>query len=230
MAEETRKPSPPYVAYTTFKNTIRSFEHIGNIPEQIDTSLLKSMSGSSQSQFMLALRFFGLIDAQGKSSTTLKELATSDDAHWKPVMQDLLSKHYPEQMPLLHRGSPQQLKESFGDIGGIVVPAARFLIAAAKDAGVPVSPHVDKVTAGPVKPRKAKEATKPENGPNGDGTPPPAAPNAGQASPPPSVPTTSFREKVLAKMPEFDPTWDAEAQKNWLAVLDRLMGMQDAQQ
>jgi hypothetical protein len=142
MAEQTKSLTPPYLAYTTFKNTLRSLGKSGAVPDRIDGSLFTSISGSARLQFLGALKYLNLIDGEKSPLPPLKSLALASDVEWPQSLAALLTKHYPAQIKLLATGTPQQVKESFGnDHPSIITPAVRFLVAAAKDAGVPVADH-----------------------------------------------------------------------------------------
>jgi len=219
MADEGKRQSPAYVAYPTFKNTIRGFAAGGHpVPSTIDSSVLTNMSGSSQNQFLVAMRFFGLIDEANKPSNTLLKMAAADENGWNAEMKALVLKHYPAQVGHLTTGTPKTLRESFGEIGGIVKPAVRFLLAACKDTGIPVSPHIlkDKSSLGTPKRRKLKqeETSATANG-SAAATPP--------SSPPPADDPQSFKMALLAKFPSFDPNWGEQQQKAWFDAYAKLL-------
>lgn len=214
MAEEKKALSPAYVSYATLKNTLaRLGEH--ELPPVIDNSLLGSMGGSTQAQFLGALRFLDLIDDKFRPSSLLKRLAAADENTWKALMVDLLAAKYPKQLAALKDGTPNSFKDSFESDASIVTPAARFLLMAAKDAGLPVSPHIVKVGIS-----SGRTSSKRKAGNNGSGggaatITPPTHPN----------PATSFRDKLLEKFPPFDPEWGEEQQKAWFTAYERLLSL-----
>src|SRR5688572_11426146 len=77
-AEGVKKPIPPYVAYKTFINFVNGLKAAG-IPNRIDKSIIR-LSGAAQSQLIYALRFFGLIEADGKPKEPLTRLVNSEGA------------------------------------------------------------------------------------------------------------------------------------------------------
>src|ERR1035437_4228980 len=106
-SDKPKTISPPYVAYLTFKQTIRGLNRDGHIPDQIDSSILPTMSGSARQQFVNALKFFSLIDDKNVVSATLKNLAQAqDDDKWKPLLQGVINHHYQPQMKALTGGTP----------------------------------------------------------------------------------------------------------------------------
>lgn len=215
---ENKMRTPPYVSYTTFKNNLRALAASGVVPSRIDLSLLESLSGSSKAQFMSALRFFELISADGAPSPVFKLLAIGTEPEWKSSMAELLKRFYPAQNAILASGTPRQLQESFGDIGGIAKPASRFFILASKDAGIAVGPHLAKgkgASSGQARKvrRKFSDTASAING---------AAP---ESQPAPEKTDESFEKMLLGKFPQFDPSWDAERQKAWFAAYQTLLGM-----
>jgi hypothetical protein len=156
MAEDQKKRTPAYVPYKTFRNSIQGLDHV---PDAIDYSLYKAMNGSTRQFLFGALKFFDLIDGKGAPSNRFRELAAADDAAWKKIMGDLIRAHYSEQqLAALKSGTIATLKNSFGtEIGpSIVSPACRFLISAATEAGIEVSPTVAKGSVGNATPRKKR--------------------------------------------------------------------------
>lgn len=168
MSAETRanreaRRTPAYVAYKTFKNVLSSLDHV---PQTIDYSVFPSMNGSTRSYLFGAFKYLELINDEGVPSDAFRELAlaSSEDA-WKKVMRELIERHYADQLDALQHGTPTTLKKSIGDNIGpsVVAPACRFLIAAATDAGIQVSPSISRGTIGnsgsPRKRRNRKETT-----------------------------------------------------------------------
>lgn len=212
MPEDAKGPSPAYVSYGTFKNTIRQLGQHGHLPTRIDASVLKQMSGSARTQFLTAMKFFHLVDKDGTPSPVLKGLAQADDAGWKSMMKPLIERAYPEQTKVFPTGTAKMLEESFGDIGTIRTPAVRFLLAAAKDAEILVNPHILK-GAGTRAPRKKRTVEANSNG----GT---------MFDPPPVVqqqPPKSIADALLEKFPTFDPSWPEPQQAAWFTAYGKLL-------
>jgi hypothetical protein len=216
---DSKPQTPPYVSYATFKNNLRSIATGGVVPSRIDPSLLGTLSGSSKAQFMAALRFFELIGRDGVPSAAFKRLAISTEQEWKSTMSELLGLHCPDQVAILASGTPRQLQESFGEIGGIAKPAARFFILAAKDAGIAVGPHLAKGRGqSGDQPRRAvrrKPSDAVSYANSADHTLPPAPELAGE----------SYEKMLLRKFPQFDPSWDPERQKSWFTAYQTLLEM-----
>lgn len=201
MAEDNKPASPAYVSYSSFKNSIRGFVHDGEIPSHIDPSILGSLSGSVRAQFLSALRFFKLIDGEGRPSADLKALALASEPEWKKIVARLLQSHYKGQLEALRTGTPATLKTSFGSDQAIVIPAARFLIAAALDSDIPVSPTIKK--AGIPAPKRKRRSHDDDA-------------EVGEVSTDRVVEAPqSITQALIGKFPDFDPGWPAEQQKAW---------------
>jgi hypothetical protein len=215
MADD-RKVSPAYVSFQTFKTTVRAMAHDGEPPARVDSTVLPNMSGSTRAQFMGALRFLGLIDAQDKPSGYMRALCGGDDNEWKAALAEVLTEKYPEQLGALKSGTAGTFKESFGEIpASLVVPSARFLLSAARDSGLPVSKHITEI-AGP-KPNRSKPPTTVDKG----GKPQSEVESkmTGGAGAP------AILDKLLGKFPEFDPAWEESTQTAWFATFEKLMAM-----
>jgi hypothetical protein len=201
--------SPAYIAYSTFKNKIRGLAPNGKLPSRIDRSALAEMSGAGQSQFLGALRFFDLIDGEGNHDERLKKLATANEEEWNQYLEKLIAEKYADHLEALAHGTPQQLKESFGNIGAsIYKPAKRFLVTAADAVGIEVS-HLHK-----------KKSS------NGNSTASRKTPL--QRKPSPRTKNTEALAEspttiLLRKFPEFNAQWDEKRQQSWFDAYQNLL-------
>jgi hypothetical protein len=215
MNESPKAPTVPYVGYETFKNSVRGLGK-AHLPDRIDNSVFPTMSNSARAQLIGAMKYLGLIDDKGIPAKELRDLATADDAGWKSNLKSILTTYYPSQLKTLETGTVQTFKDSFGPIGGIAIPAARFLLTAARDAGLKVSAHIKKISGGERKKKKPEE-------PSGSGAAP-AAP-AGNNGTPPRVTGDAFTDALLSKFPAFDTTWTEAQQERWFKAYEQLLNM-----
>lgn len=167
MANETRKTeAPPYIAFSTFFSYIKGLEKAG-IPDRIDKSLLRNMSGGNQSALLSSLRWFGLIDSDGAHGASLEALVRAGEGAGT-VLREMLPKAYKfmadGSIPL-DRATGAQVEEKFkayGLTGSTVAKAMAFFIAACKEAAIPLSAHIKlpKVAKanGVLKAKKARQA------------------------------------------------------------------------
>ena len=210
---EKHTTSPAYVAYSTLKKTIQGLAPEGELPTHIDHSVLRSMSGSARSQFVGALRFFGLIDEQDVPAPELRTLAVSNDQEWKSTLKPILEKKYTQaQFEALKSGTPKSLRASFEGVSpSLVDPATRFLIKAAEEVGISVGAHIKKnasTSSSASRSTARRTARRPSS----------AKPR--KAS---SAPTGSTTDALLEKFPAFDPKWDADQQKSWFDAYQKLI-------
>lgn len=150
MAEENGKQTPPYIPYATFDNFLNSLAE--GVPDKIDSSLMRSLSGSTRSGLMVALRFLKLVDEEDNTFAALEKLAKAKDANRGPILRDLMEKSYSflqqdaeEGYLDLTRATPAQLAEAIGEegaSGGTRDKAVNFFLKAAEVAGIPISPHI----------------------------------------------------------------------------------------
>jgi len=219
MSDQPKNHTPAYVSYSTFKNAIRDLALDGTVPSQVDHSVLRSMGGSNRKLFLAALRFFDLVDDEsGAPSEQLRKLATADESEWRDYMQVLLQEKYGPLVEHLPEGTPNSLRDRFKDhfdgIGQTLVePSIRFLLAAARDIGLPVSGHLKQRkprTRGGAKQRTTKS---------------PKSVNVPREPEPTPRRTLTFQDALLEKFPEFDPEWPDAHKTAWFEAFGKLMEM-----
>src|SRR5690349_9532280 len=84
---------PPYIAASTFLSTVESWRAVR--PSRIDRTVLAKVAGSVQTWLIAALRYFDLIDNEGRPTAKLDELATATDAARQKLIADMLKAGYP---------------------------------------------------------------------------------------------------------------------------------------
>jgi Family of unknown function (DUF5343) len=212
-ARGAKKPIPPYVAYKTFINFVNGLKQ--GIPARIDKSVMR-LSGAAQSQLIYALRFFDLIEADGKPKESLTRLVNSEGAERKKLLKEMTVRAYSFVFNSdldLNAATSKQVEELFGE-HGVQGETARKAISLfllfTKETEIKLSPHlkVPRTRRGGTR-RRAGSGQNDQNG-NDDSTP--------------SVETKlSWEQMLLAKFPSFDPNWPEETQKRWFDAFDKLM-------
>jgi hypothetical protein len=88
MAQAKNKPSdtPPYISYSTFKNTLEQLRESKKLPTQIDAAVLKTLSGTSRTWLLSALRYFGLIGVDNRPTEKLEELHKATGEEQKKIL------------------------------------------------------------------------------------------------------------------------------------------------
>lgn len=145
-AKDKQAPAP-YISWKTFVAFLANMK--GKLTEQIDTSVLRSMSGTARSQLLSALRFLNLIAPDGTVKDSLKELSEAyDTPEWKAVLAAFLKRAYGGVIGDLNvaAATPAMLRERFKARGGVegttIDNAIRFYISGLKEADIPFSPHL----------------------------------------------------------------------------------------
>jgi hypothetical protein len=93
MESEKKQPTPPYVAYKTFKNFVDKFKQ--GVPGRIDRDLMGSMSGAAQSQVTTALKYLGFISDNHLPLDSMKRFVASEGEDRKLALEAILHKAYP---------------------------------------------------------------------------------------------------------------------------------------
>jgi hypothetical protein len=144
MDTQEKRTAPPYLSFATFNTFIDGLAV--HMPTRIDKSLMKSMSGASQSALIAALDYFGLRDGE-KPSDALVTLASSVGPQRAATWKRLITEKYPFLFAdgfELKRATQGELDEKFraeGVTGETIRKCVAFFMAAAQVAGIDVSPH-----------------------------------------------------------------------------------------
>lgn len=222
VKEIGRKRLPPYVSYRTFQNFIEGLQQ--GIPARIDRSYWSDrLSGSTGIQLMSALRFLGLIDANGTPANQLKLLATAKGGQRTEVLKQITT----EAFSFLLRGSFDlqsstyaQLQEAFHNTfeltDGVNRKCVKFFVELATAAGIPLSPFISKRL------RSVRSSTATKLPPKKKGTK--VKWNATVPQELGEIPSdTSWGKILLSKFPTFDPIWPDEVKLKWFEAFDKLL-------
>ncbi len=150
VMDKSRKRLPPYVSYRTFQNFVDGLEQ--GIPARIDRSYWgERFSGSTGTQLIAALRFLGLMDANGIPTNRLKLLVSARGDRRAELFREITTEAF---SPLLQgsfdlqTATYAQLQEAFqytyqltGDMSRKCI---KFFVALASDAAISLSPFITK--------------------------------------------------------------------------------------
>lgn len=218
---EPKMVTPPYVTYRTFINSLLKLQERG-LPARIDQSVFSGQSNSAIASLVAAYKYLGLVDDSGKPSENLRKLvaAAAKDADRNALMKELLEARYPFlQAPHLDlaAATTQQVESAFreqGIKGSTITKAVSFFLSAANEAGITVSGHVKTPAAKRAGPARGKRNGKNTSQDNSAGT--------GTVQQTPASKTAA--ELLLAKFPDFDPSWDDDIKKKWFESFSSLRG------
>lgn len=139
------KMVPPYV---TFNNFLQVLDFIDkHRPAYVRKELFPDQFADSlKPRIIQTLKFFNLIDLDGKADEKLFELSAG--AKRKTVLSELLKQFYPQIIEKnLENISAEQLEQAiraFGINGTTCRRASQFFLQAAKYAGFSINPDIDK--------------------------------------------------------------------------------------
>jgi hypothetical protein len=150
--------NPPYVAYKTFKNFTDSLRIA--MPSRIDRSVMHTMSGAAQSHVMSALRSMDFVTKQGLTTDAFREFVISEGDGRRVALTSAIRTGFPflfDGSIDLSSATGKQLLEKFDATslnGNTLRRSVAFFLAAAKDAGIAVSPYFNKIQARSASPRR----------------------------------------------------------------------------
>lgn len=222
IIEKRQKRLPPYVSYRTFFNFLERLQQ--HMPSRIDRSYWGDLlSGSNGTQLMSALRFLNLIDINGKPTDLLRPLVEARGE----VRTRLLNELANDAFDFVCQGSLDlgsatyaQLQEVFHSTFQLTDDVSRkcvkFFIDLARDARIPLSPFILKRTRSTHSTAGTKAGTKKTAVRTNWNAEVPQGRN--------EIPSTSsWNGMLLAKFPNFDPSWSDEIKIKWFAAFDELL-------
>ncbi|MGA7339756.1 MAG: hypothetical protein WBE72_19470 [Terracidiphilus sp.] len=218
-ANPLKTSTPVYAPYATLLSALDNLRTHG-IPSTgiIDKSLWDTQSGAVQSQLLLALRFLGLIDEQNRVQPPLPILVRASAEERKTLLKPIIEQKYQSVISLgLATISQGQLEDAFRrfEISGSTLDRAiRFFVKACQECGIQISKRVsDKVRNSTTNPTRRRR--------NGGGRREVAEEQPGQFEETSS--SSRIEDKLLAKFPEFDPSWPDPLKTKWFEGFERLM-------
>ncbi len=233
--DQSRKHLPPYISYRTFENFVGRLQQ--QVPARIDRSYWgETLSGSTGTQLMAALRFLNLVDGNGKPTDELKLVASARGEDRPKALKEITFEAYGFVLQSsldLQNATYSQLEEVFHDNFQLTQDVGRkcikFFISLASSAGTSLSPFVTKrvrsahssagtTSSKGVLRKTGQKAMRNLAIPmNLDGVPKNVQPSSGQSM-------------LLDKFPSFDPTWPDDVKIKWFSAFDELLKRYPARQ
>lgn len=131
----------PYLPFLTFKSAIEALEQ--GIPKKIDRTIWRTQSGIVQTQILMALRFFGLVDDEDRPTDRLHVLVEDKESR-AAILSTLLKSSYADLLKHdLTKMSPKMVEdemEQYNVTGETKRKAVTFFLKAAKFADIPMHP------------------------------------------------------------------------------------------
>lgn len=138
---------PPYTSYRSFMNLMNELKVHEVTPAAIDRSYLNKRSGSEKSALIAALKWFELIDDSGTPTDRLQKYIAASEEHSKSLLKEMIEASYgaiTDGTFNLRSATTSQLADQFRQYeinGSTLGKSVTFFLAAAKEAGIAVSPH-----------------------------------------------------------------------------------------
>ena len=212
---------PPYVSTKTFWGFVDSLKQ--GVPTRIDRTMMGNQSGATQSQLMSALKYLRLITDGHQPTKLLKELVATESTERVSLVAEMLYGAYPflenDFLATATTGTLYDELRKLGASGDTLRKCLTFLIPMAREGGFTISAHVKNtksISTGGTGKKRAPRQKKGKDAPE-------QKKEHGNEPPPPPETTGTMGQIMAGKMPDFDPTWPAEAQANWLAMAKMLM-------
>lgn len=167
--DDSKSPLPPYIPFRTFHGFLQKL-HDTTVPDQIDKSLFKTYSGSVGRQMTAALKYLGLVDVNGNTNDRLRGLvAAVGTSEWQQILTDVIYDSYHPMLGDINldtttsHGLAQKFKAAGAD-GQMLQKCVGFFVAANRNAGVSLSPHITDKTRKARTDKGKTRAKKAENG------------------------------------------------------------------
>jgi hypothetical protein len=116
MADDTKERSAPWFSFSTFRTGLEVLTQ-GLPEEKIDKTLFRSMDFNKRIQMVAALKFFGLIDSEGRTQDSLRALVAEPDKR-KEHIRALVEERYPRIIELAKKQATEaQLIDAMRELG-----------------------------------------------------------------------------------------------------------------
>jgi hypothetical protein len=212
MAQES-KIQIAYVPFKTFETALDTLNQA--LPDQIDKSVFRNQSGSTQSMLISALQSLDCMDEQGKKKPVLARLV--NPATRKDALREVITDKYKSIIAMAANATSKQFDDAFaeyGVAGDTKKKAKAFFLKAAQVLQIPLSPHIALVSStaasnGQKQPRNSRAGKKPKpRRLDETDSSKPLDPNLGKLHP--------VIAAQIADMPPNGEPWDAEDFSSWL--------------
>ncbi len=204
-ASATETHRPPWGGFQTFWNFIQQLHENRPVPQVLDRAVMAGRGGSARTELYVALRFFGLMDAEKTPTPALLELVEDPTPE---KFRGLVESQYREVIALnLATATPTQVGDRLAEIGSTpstVVRARTFFLKACEHVGIEIGKTLQTAPSPPPRKKTPRKARK------GNAQPEPPTPPAR------SLPT--IVEGLIERLPANGEEWNAEDAEEWLAL------------
>ena len=226
----TKKPA--YVSWPAFYSFLGKLKETA-IPPTMDSSVMKGLSRPVCSQLRTTFRWLGLVTESDSTTDVMEALVGAHGTpQWKDTLGKVIGDAYADLVGDLNltSGTGNQLSARFREYnvtGETLAKAVRFYLHALKSADLEFSPHFTPPSV------RRKPRAKSNNGEDGSKTRQNSTNGHGgkgrseseEQHPPDPAITQVVADKLLGKLPEFNPEWTPEVQTKWFEALSRMTDM-----
>lgn len=222
IGDNTRKRSPPYVSYHTFRNFLDEVQQ-QSVPSRIDRTWGQRWSGSTRTQLIAALRFLKLIDDSDCPTQRLKDLAVVRTVNRPEQLQKVIWDCYAFLSHISSTaGTYGEVEDTFRAnyqlTPDVMRKCIKFYVALAGEAQIPLSKFITNrvrlsQSGTGTKISSKKRSTKVEVAEK--------VPHVVELVPD----ATQWDKMLLAKFPDLDPAWSEELKICWFKDFDILLKM-----
>jgi hypothetical protein len=156
--QQTAAKTPAaYLPFKTFLSSIEALEH--GIPKKIDRTIWRNQSGVTQSQIIMALRFFRLIDNEDRPTVMLTRLVEEKDKraeHLSVLLQVAYRDLIAHDLTKMTTKMLEDAMEQYSVTGDTKRKAVAFFLRAAKYAQIPMHPLLTAAMRNSSGPRKRR--------------------------------------------------------------------------
>jgi len=148
-APEKPKLTPAYGSFKSFNTFFDARREDGHITTVVDRSLMSNFAGSTAGELLAGMKYLGMIDDKGAPTALYEQYVLSSDEARVPLLASAIRSAYPYIFETerfdIERATSQQVVELFraqGVSGSTLTRSMIFFLAAAKQAGIKVSPNI----------------------------------------------------------------------------------------
>jgi hypothetical protein len=141
--------TPPYSSFKSFGRLIGQFrESPDNLPESIQSSVLRDFSGFDKSALIGTLRWFDLIDESRRPTDALRALVGASEKEYAEQLRRLVLASYDKVVNAedLKTITAETLEKRFSENGRVsgttMEKAVKFLVNACSEAGIEISRYI----------------------------------------------------------------------------------------
>ena len=149
MATAEKPQTPAYCSFKSFNTFLDARREDGHVTDVVDRSLMTNFAGSTAGELLAALKYLGMLNDKGAPTELYVRYVPADSETRVPMLAGAMRAAYPFVFQTegfnIERATSAQMAEQFraqGVSGSTLTRAIMFFLAAARQAGIKVSPNI----------------------------------------------------------------------------------------